>query len=230
MMKGLVVFDVDGTLIDSVRVDTVCYLQTAGEVFGITGIDTDWSNYTTATDSGIFRELFQRHCGRGPEREDMDRYVSTFRAKLEEHYAAEGNRCVEIPGARAVLERLRAGGEWGVGIATGGWRETAELKLSLAGFDPTDIPFASSWDAVLREDIVSNCVGKAAERYGVERFPVIVSVGDGIWDYRVARTLEMGFIGIGDPGVFGDDRVPVIGDFGDPERFLGLLEGFRGVQ
>ena len=37
---------------------------------------------------------------------------------------------------------------------------------------------------------------KAAERYG-EEFACIVYVGDGVWDARACRALEIPFIGIG---------------------------------
>src|SRR5437773_2833277 len=56
----LVMFDIDGTLTETMKVDEECFVRSFNDVFGLTDIDTDWSNYPGTTDSGIFM-VFSRH-------------------------------------------------------------------------------------------------------------------------------------------------------------------------
>ena len=63
-MRHLVMFDVDGTLTQSMDADGRCYAQAMAEHLGME-IDTDWSTYRHATDPGIAHELFAR-AGRPP--------------------------------------------------------------------------------------------------------------------------------------------------------------------
>ena len=41
----LTVFDIDGTLTDTTRVDTACFVAAFDELFAIRDIDTDWASY-----------------------------------------------------------------------------------------------------------------------------------------------------------------------------------------
>ena len=41
----LVMFDIDGTLTESMKVDEECFVRSFKDVFGFADIDTDWSHY-----------------------------------------------------------------------------------------------------------------------------------------------------------------------------------------
>lgn len=51
----LVMFDIDGTLTETIKVDEECFVRSLEQVFGFTDIDADWSHYAYATDSGILQ-------------------------------------------------------------------------------------------------------------------------------------------------------------------------------
>jgi beta-phosphoglucomutase-like phosphatase (HAD superfamily) len=51
----LVMFDIDGTLTETMKVDEECFVRSFMDVFGFSDIDTDWSHYRHTTDSGILR-------------------------------------------------------------------------------------------------------------------------------------------------------------------------------
>ena len=54
-----VMFDVDGTLVQSYEFDEQCYLQAVEEVLG-ESLDSDWACYTHVTDSGILLQYLER--------------------------------------------------------------------------------------------------------------------------------------------------------------------------
>ncbi len=49
----LVMFDIDGTLTDTVNVDKECYVRSLAEACGFVDIETDWSRYEHATDARV---------------------------------------------------------------------------------------------------------------------------------------------------------------------------------
>ena len=49
----LAVFDIDGTLVQSLAVDEACFVRAFAEVLGIEDIDTDWAHYDHVTDDGM---------------------------------------------------------------------------------------------------------------------------------------------------------------------------------
>ena len=62
----LIMFDIDGTLTETMKVDEECFVRSFKDVFGFTDIDTDWSRYPRTTDSGIFHDIFAARVGRSP--------------------------------------------------------------------------------------------------------------------------------------------------------------------
>src|SRR5882724_13716958 len=53
----LVMFDIDGTLTQTFQADEACFVQALREVFGFTGINTDWACYPHCSYSGILEAL-----------------------------------------------------------------------------------------------------------------------------------------------------------------------------
>ena len=81
-----------------------------------------------------------------------------------------------------------------VGVATGGWRVSAERKLSTVGV-PTDLLYATADDAEARVDIFGLAWTRATAHSA--RPGVTVLVGDSVWDVATARRLGWRFLGVG---------------------------------
>ena len=81
-----------------------------------------------------------------------------------------------------------------VAIATGGWAETALIKLAAIGVNLDGIGFASSSDAHQRTKIMDLAAQRALR--GV--VPTTRTyLGDGAWDQRASAELGYRFIAIG---------------------------------
>ena len=52
-MRGVALFDIDGTLTATNEVDRDCFLAAFLQEFAITEIDSDWLGYEQTTDRGI---------------------------------------------------------------------------------------------------------------------------------------------------------------------------------
>src|SRR5947208_3890000 len=74
----LVMFDIDGTLTETVKVDEECFVRSFKDVFGFIDVDTDWSHYPHTTDSGIFHDIFTSRIGRSPTAQEVSRFRQHF--------------------------------------------------------------------------------------------------------------------------------------------------------
>ena len=187
----LAIFDVDGTLTDSCAVDDALYTDAVQEVLNIR-IDSSWARYRHVTDSGILNELLDLHGVPGNRAEIVidvkNRFVNKMRGHIERHSLRE------IPGAKVLLDTLRRQDLVAVAIATGGWLETATLKLQAVGIDPTLVPMATGSDSSDRCEILQIAVNRASNGRPAER---ITYFGDGEWDWNAASDLGYEFIGVG---------------------------------
>src|SRR5262249_20522985 len=129
-MTHLVMFDIDGTLVDSMGFDVELYVRAIRAELGAdVAIDETWRSYRNVTDSGVLDEILaQRDHGRPPEelRECVRR---RFVGLVADHLARNLGTVREIPGATALVTALLATRGVRLAIATGGWEETARLKL-----------------------------------------------------------------------------------------------------
>jgi phosphoglycolate phosphatase-like HAD superfamily hydrolase len=216
----LVMFDIDGTLTETVKVDEECFVRSFKDVFGFADIDTDWSHYPHTTDSGIIEDIFTSRTGLPPTRQEIFRFRQHFIQLL----ASASLRCPFVPvaGADILLSRLAQGGSHRVSLATGGWRDSARFKMASAGLCYDDYPAASSDDAFDRESIIRLSMQRAAERYG--SLGSTVYVGDGVWDARACRSVGIPFIGIGTGSratrLSAEGAVCIFPDFSDTDLFL----------
>ncbi len=211
----LVVFDVDGTLVDSSEINGRLFKEVVETDLGIE-VDDDWSRYRHVTDSGILNEIMDEADGNRDRPVACARIKEAFVRVVADHIGGCGGRMPEIAGARAFVERLRSHPGASVAVATGGWRETAAIKLRAIGLDPGELCLASCSDAVSRVGIMRIAeeralVGRRAARR--------TYFGDRPWDLRASRELGYGFVAIGD-GVAHPARYP---DYRDAEAIRAEL-------
>src|SRR5438093_6449930 len=171
----LVMFDIDGTLTETMKLDEECFVRSFKDVFGFADIDTDWSHYPHTTDSGIFHDVCMSRIGRSPTAQDVLRFRQHFIQLLAA--ASSQSPFAAVAGANKLLSRLAQGGSHRVSLATGGWRDSASLKMASAGMCFDDHPTATADDALDRESIMALSKQSAADRYG-ESFACSVYVGD----------------------------------------------------
>jgi hypothetical protein len=193
-------------------------------VFGFDDIDTDWSHYPRTTDSGIFHDVFTSRIGRSPAMQEVSRLASIssncsppLLHRLHLH---------RLQGLTGCWPGLAQGGSHCVSLASGGWCDSARLKMASAGMCFDDHPAASAHDARDKESIMRLSKQRAAERYG-ESFACTVYVGDGVWDALARRSVGIPFIGIGTGSratrVSAEGAVCVFPDFSDADVFLRSL-------
>lgn len=217
----LVIFDVDGTLTDTNTVDAACFARAFAE-FGIFHINQNWQDYTYSTDTGIAQQIFQNQLGRLPSPEELLRLKKRFITLLAQA-AQNADLFNAILGATSIISKLQQLG-YQIAIATGGWYDSAILKLQKAGINVTDIPIASADDSITREEIIETAILKSERWYQVS-FQKTVFIGDGIWDVKAAANLKLPFIGVG-TALANKGVQPIIDDFSNYKKVHQILSDF----
>lgn len=185
-----VVFDIDGTLIESMSVDTELYFSSILTVLGPVEFRENLIDYDHVTDSGIIAQLLADN-DIAMESGTVDSIRDQFVGSLSAHIDSLGP-FPTIHGATQFLEDLCHSKDHKVAIATGGWRSSALLKLNTSGFDIDGIPVASCDDSDSRAEIMQ--VGLA--KLGNE-FESITYFGDAEWDRRACQALGWDFVPVG---------------------------------
>jgi phosphoglycolate phosphatase-like HAD superfamily hydrolase len=224
----LVVFDLDGTLTRTNRVDEECFTLAVTEILPLTQLDQNWDDYEHVTDDGITQQLFARRFGRHPVPDETERIVDRFVELLAERHGMDTSDFSQIAGAGALVNQLKGNSSWRIALATGAWRRSAEFKIHRAALPLDGVPSAFAEDGPSRESVVRTAIERAARTYGQSEFERVVSVGDALWDVKTARNLRLPFIGIAGgqkAGLLRDNGAShVIEDYRDMERCLRYLE------
>jgi phosphoglycolate phosphatase-like HAD superfamily hydrolase len=198
----LAIFDIDGTLTRTNYADKACYLRTIQSLIHPEIGDYEEESFTHFTDSCMVRELWLRWRKKEATADEIATFQSVYFAHLRDIYAESRQHFAPLPAAEDILLRLQAEG-WAIALATGCWRESANMKLQFAGVKvPENAPFSTASDGYSRQDIMQNAIRWAADYYlGQDAqhsgdFSKIVYIGDGIWDLRTCASLAIPFVGI----------------------------------
>ena len=197
----LIMFDIDGTLVQSYEFDGECYAKAVESIIGAP-VNKDWSSYSHVTDAGILDQIIEEN-GLAANRDRIHREVKTaFTIAIELHLSSHS---VEpIPGSVECIRALKDRDDVVIAVATGGWRETALLKLEHAGIDCEDIVIASSCDATSRIDIMQHAEVLAGDEFVSKHY-----VGDAAWDKQASLELGYQFVLMGNKL----DHTPQLKDF-----------------
>jgi phosphoglycolate phosphatase len=133
MKYPIVLFDVDGTLVDTSGAGKRSLQRTFQELHGIPDAFADY-DFIGATDLGIVHDAFAMHLSRDPREGEVEAACERYLALLEVELARPGVQVRVMPGIRALLERLALEGVT-VGMATGNLRRGAYLKTDAAGLE-----------------------------------------------------------------------------------------------
>ena len=211
----LVMFDIDGTLIDSHDVDTRCFTTAVWQVTGL-DIDANWGLYQHATDAGILQEFIERQGLVNPQ-ETINAIKRVFFALLDQSFRNKPVK--QIEGAADFLLYLQSLPDVVVSLATGGWQESARLKLLSAGIDCQNLVLASSDDAIDRVGIMT----LSRQQANAGKDVPVVYFGDGVWDKKACEEMGIDFILVGDQV----DHQPAIKNYRDVEALMALISSSK---
>ncbi len=191
MEDTLYIFDIDGTLTDSVPMYLMSVTNAMLKI-GIVDIDTDYNNYKYHTDSYALRYNYERNFSR-----DMPKsLLKDFENSLLEEMSVF-SPVNEIKGAKALIKFLKDN-QVSFCFATGALPKPAIVKLEQCDIWYDKELLATSLTSESREGFVLDAVEKAKKYFKRTGFNKIVSVGDGVWDLKTAQNLSFDFVGIGD--------------------------------
>lgn len=188
----VVCFDIDGTLVSSAGFDGELYEEVIRDVLGVE-LGSDLARYENVSDAGILAEILETFFD-VDERAHLAQEVQAAFIDRTKRYVVDNPHLVrEVPGAVALVEVLRKSPNVRVCIATGGWAETATLKLRSIGLDPDSLAMATSSDALRRTEIIRLAESRATKGVITRR----TYFGDGIWDKTAAAELGYDFVAVG---------------------------------
>ncbi len=227
--KTLLLFDIDGTLVYSNKIDSQCFATTFESIYGRPFPSIDWRVYPHVTDHTIFNTVIREQFQRAVEPGEIPHFQQQFVDLLLQKRNSNPEEFKEVPGAKAIIDRLMMEEQFTVGIATGGWERPARLKLQHVGIPEHRLVLSAADEQVRREDILQKAINQTrAQHPGLER---VVYLGDASWDVRTTRNMGIDFIGIrlqGDLEVLQNLGAEVVlRDYRDYEALLAAVAAAR---
>lgn len=223
----LVLFDIDGTLLETQRAGARAMLAAARDLFGVTftldGVEI----------AGRLDPLIWHDAARLNGIDDPDAHHDVFRRTYAERLTrqlAQEQTALLLPGVRMLVEALVERGV-GLGVLTGNYPETGRLKLEAAGLDPA-IFLVGVWgnDGASRRDLPPVAMTLHEETTGrpIHGSQVLI-IGDTPHDIDCARVNGCHSIAVATGGFDRQELLPhgadmVLDDLNDTATIIAYVE------
>ena len=192
--KNLIVFDIDGTLTDTVAIHQNAFRKSLQSI-GIPEFSNSFGTFKHHTDSHIVKTIYESTFHQNCDKTIIEEFEEYLYKEIVQH------RIEEIKGAKKVVEELETNTDFGVCFATGSLYKPAVLKLERIGINFNSLQIVASNELEEREQIVNKAIEKSKAYYKTEHFDRIISFGDGLWDLITAHNLAIDFVGIGQTNI-----------------------------
>ena len=223
----LLIFDIDGTLTDTIGVDNECFIRAFEDEFQVELTQTDWATFQNVTDAGLFQDLFELNFNKKPSTFEQDTFQTRFFEYLQSNLEKSPERFSEIRGAKKFIESCLQHNEIKVAFATGGWGTSAKMKLRASGIPYKNLPLSCSNRFISRQEILADAVEQSSREHDSASFSDVIYFGDGVWDLQTTTELDIRFVGVDakQNGILKNlGANQVINDFSEVESIFELLE------
>jgi phosphoglycolate phosphatase-like HAD superfamily hydrolase len=191
----LVLFDIDGTLVDCGKAAGKCFSAAFEKAFGVACPIFAAEEVSGLTDTAILMEVVRR-LALAPDDFERRRTVAfeTYARNLAEELKLNPARA--LPGADRAVARVRSIPGCVTGLLTGSTEATARIKLETAGIGFEQfVCGAYSEDGELREALPPAARRRFAELFGREPKTTIL-IGDTPRDVQAALATGCEFVGV----------------------------------
>lgn len=226
--KWMVLFDIDGTLLDTGGAGREAFIRGLARVTGERD-ELAYVSFAGNTDRNVLDQVMAAR-GMRLEEEAVRRIFMEIAEELSG--LLRENPAREIVGARDFLARLAVEGA-AMGLVTGNIRDCAYLKLGSIGFDRY-FAFGGFGDEHADRAMIARSALTAARKAGIEtQRESICLVGDTPFDVAAGQALGIPVIGVAS-GKYGTEELLAAGatvvaaDYSDAERLLAWMEDVLG--
>ncbi len=226
-MSGVtvVLFDIDGTLLDMRGAGRKSFVRALEKVFGWQD-DIQYVNFAGNTDLNVLQQVTDHH-GHRMTREEHRRFLKQLPLELEQ--TASEAQLIIYPGVAKLLERLSADPRAVLGLVTGNFKSCAEIKLKQFNLHNHFVLGAFGDEHADRQEIAALALQRVRESLQTDqKVRACFLIGDTPFDIAAAKRIHATAIGVA-TGKFdavalraaGADHV--LTDLGDTEKVLGIL-------
>ena len=226
-MKTLLLWDIDGTLINSGGAGMRALRAAIRDAFGIAGTLED-IEFAGRTDRWIMRQIFAKF-GIDPAEASFTACAEAYFAALPREMEAPGARV--LPGVRLLLDEATSRPGSAQGLLTGNLRRGAQAKLGFHGLWDY-FPFgAFADDGERRDELGPHALRRARERHGFAFEPAHVWViGDTPHDIACARAFGANSLAVTTGTHTAADLAfhsptALLPDLSDPSAFWAAIDG-----
>jgi HAD superfamily hydrolase (TIGR01509 family) len=213
-MKPGVLFDVDGTLVDTTYLHTVAWWEALRQ----RGADVPMAEIHRAIGMGS-DNLLDHLLGKDRD-QDRDEETSTAHDVL---YGAWWERLRPLPGA---ADLLRAVAKRGLAVVLASSAKEPELEKLRAVIDADDVITAATSSSDAEQSKPAPDILQAALDQSDTDPHAAVFVGDSVWDVQAAARLDIPCIGLACGGTSADEltKAGAVAVYDDPAALLAALD------
>lgn len=228
MIRKLLLFDIDGTLLLTGGVGALALNQVFREMFGV---ENAWRGLVPdgKTDFMIIDELATSSLSRLLTQDERVRISNRYHEIFEENiFSAEGFRL--MPGVTTLLSLLSERKDLALGIATGNFEKAAWLKLKRGGIHSHFQFGGFGSDSAHRTELTRKAAERGFEKIGRRLAPEDVWViGDTEHDVNAGKSMGARTVAVATGRLKAADFEKhrpdhVLHDLNNPEEFFKILE------